>query len=424
MPSDFQRRFSDQLQEGLRALAARHRHRTLAEISGVNLCSNDYLGLSQSAALRDAVVAAVENSSRIGSTGSRLLSGHAAAWDELEIEFANFAGTEAALYFGSGYAANIGLITSLAGRDDVIFSDALNHASLIDGIRLSGAQKHIYPHMDLNALESALRQQQAHRGRKLIVTETVFSMDGDVAPLSEILALADRYGAGVILDEAHATAVHGPGGRGISANYRDTIYTHDANNSHDVKNSRDANNNIVAVVHTCSKALASAGAFVCGSAALRDHLINHARSILFTTALPPYLAAQVSAALRLAQGMDAQRITLQQNSRQLNAALRAQGWDTGKSSTQIIPVIVGNNEEALAAAEFLQREGFATRAIRPPTVPEGKARLRFSLTAAIAPRDLLRLAESLRHWLSDCVEAQHDAPHLGNPRPTERVLHS
>ncbi len=378
MPSDFQRKFSDQLQEGLRTLAARRQHRTLAEISGVNLCSNDYLGLSQSAALRDAVVAAVEGSSRVGSTGSRLLSGHASAWDDLENEFANFAGTDAALYFGSGYAANIGLLTSLAGRNDTIFSDALNHASLIDGIRLSGAQKHIYPHVDLDALESALRQYQNHRGRKLIVSETVFSMDGDVAPLPEILALADRYGAGVILDEAHATAVHGPGGRGVSYG--------------------TSNDNIVAVVHTCSKALASAGAFVCGSAALKDHLINHARSFLFTTALPPYMAAQVSAALHLAQGMDAERATLQQNSRQLNAALRAQGWDTGKSSTQIIPIIVGGNEDAVAAADFLQQEGFAARAIRPPTVPEGKSRLRFSLTAAIAPTDLARLAESLRLW--------------------------
>src|SRR5271155_1902751 len=265
MPSDFQRKFSDQLQEGLRALATREQHRTLTEISGVNLCSNDYLGLAQSPVLREAVVEAVRKSSRVGSTGSRLLSGHASAWDELEIEFATFAGTEAALYFGSGYAANIGLITSLAGRDDVIFSDTLNHASLIDGIRLSGAQKTIYPHVDLNALESALCQHQGHRGRKLIVTETVFSMDGDVAPLREILTLADRYGAGVILDEAHATAVHGPNGRGISANFRD------ANNSRSADN-----NNIVAVVHTCGKALASAGALVCGSAALKDHLINHA----------------------------------------------------------------------------------------------------------------------------------------------------
>src|SRR5271163_1386203 len=334
MPSDFHRKFSDQLQEGLRALATRDQHRTLTEISGVNLCSNDYLGLAQSPALREAVIEAVKKSSRVGSTGSRLLSGHAAIWNDLEDAFANFAGTEAALYLGSGYTANIGLMTSLAGRDDVIFSDALNHASLIDGIRLSGAQKHIYPHMDLNALESALRQHQGHRGRKLIVTETVFSMDGDVAPLQEILALAERYGAGVILDEAHATAVHGPNGRGISANFHDAINGCGADN-------------IVAVVHTCGKALASAGAFVCGSAALKDHLINHARSFLFTTALPPYMAAQVIAALRLAQGMDAERAGLQQNSRQLNAAMRAEGWDTGKSSTQIIPAIIGENEHTL-----------------------------------------------------------------------------
>jgi 8-amino-7-oxononanoate synthase len=387
MPSDFQRKFSDQLQEGLRALATRDQHRTLTEISGVNLCSNDYLGLAQSPALREAVVEAVKKSSRVGSTGSRLLSGHASAWDELEMEFAAFAGREAALYFGSGYAANIGLITSLAGRDDVIFSDALNHASLIDGIRLSGAQKNIYPHVDLNALESGLRQPQGHRGRKLIVTETVFSMDGDVAPLREILTLADRYGAGVILDEAHATAVHGPNGRGISANFRDA------------NNSRDAHNdNIVAVVHTCGKALASAGAFVCGTAALKDHLINHARSFLFTTALPPYMAAQVIAALHLAQGMDVERNALQQNSRHLNAVLRAQGWETSSSTTQIIPAIIGENEPTLSAADFLQLQGFAVRAIRPPTVPAGTARLRFSLTTAIAQTDLARLAESLQLW--------------------------
>ncbi len=381
MPSDFQRKFSEQLQSGLRSLAERDQRRTLAEISGVNLCSNDYLGLAQSAALREAVVDAVANSRRIGGTGSRLLSGHAAVWDDLENEFANFFGTEAALYFGSGYAANIGLLTSLAGRNDIIFSDALNHASLIDGIRLSGAQKHIYPHVDLNTLESALRQHQGHRGRKLIVTETVFSMDGDVAPLREILALAERYGAGVILDEAHATAVHGPGGRGISAKY------HDANN-------------IVAVVHTCSKALASAGAFVCGSTALKNHLINHARSFLFTTALPPYMAAQVRAALHLAQGMVTERNALQENSRQFSATLRTQGWDTALSSTQIIPVIVGANEDALGAADFLQQQGFAVRAIRPPTVAPGSARLRFSLTAAITPGHLAKLTQSLQLWRS------------------------
>jgi 8-amino-7-oxononanoate synthase len=406
MPSDFQRELSEELRSGLRALTEREQHRTLRELSGVNLCSNDYLGLAESAALREAVVDAVVRSPRVGATGSRLLSGHAAVWDELENEFAHFAGTEAALYFGSGYTANIGLLSSLAGPDDVIFSDELNHASLIDGIRLSRAQKRIYSHVDLNRLETALRQQQGHRGRKFIVTETVFSMGGDVAPLPEILALAEHYGAGVILDEAHATAVHGPGGRGISAGLP------------------DANHRVVAVVHTCSKALASAGAFVCGSAALRDHLINHARSFLFTTALPPYMASQVRAALALARGMDAERAALQQNAWQLNAGLRAQGWDTAAACTQIIPVIIGENEEAVAAAEILQQQGFAVRAIRPPTVPAGTARLRFSLTAAIAPSELVRLAESLQHWRADAVGTQHAAPQPGRQHPTRECLHS
>jgi 8-amino-7-oxononanoate synthase len=379
MPSEFQHKFQGELQSGLRELEARQQRRTLAEIAGVNLCSNDYLGLARHPAIREALVAAVSDASRTAGTGSRLLSGNAAAWDELENEFAEFAGCEAALYFGSGYAANTGLLASLAGRDDLIFSDALNHASIIDGIRLSGARKFIYSHVDLGMLESSLRRHQSEPGRKLIVTETVFSMDGDVVPLREVLWLAERYGAGVILDEAHATAVHGPGGRGISANL-------------------DNAENIVATVHTCGKALASAGAFVCGSELLKQHLINDARSFIFTTALPPYMAAQISAALRLAQGMDDQRTLLRQNSQRLCATLRAHSLDTAKSTTQIIPVVLGANEEALCAAEFLQQRGFAVRAIRPPTVAAGTARLRFSLTTSIANCDLDRLAESLQLW--------------------------
>jgi 8-amino-7-oxononanoate synthase len=376
MPSDFQRSFSSELQSGLRDLAERHQRRTLTELTGVDLCSNDYLGLSQHPKLRESLIRAVTNATRVGGTASRLLSGQDSAWHDVESEFADFVGTESALFFGSGYAANLGLLTSLAGPYDIVFSDALNHASLIDGIRLSGARKHIYAHLDLNMLESLLRQYQFDRGRRLIVTETVFSMDGDVAPLREILTLAERYGAGVIVDEAHATAVNGPNGRGISADIGD-------------------DKNIVARVHTCGKALASAGAFVCGSAILKDHLVNHARSLIFTTALPPYMAAQIHAALTMARGMDAERDALQRNSESLRSALRALGWDTGASSTQLVPVIVGENEEALAAADFLQRQGFAVRAIRPPTVPAGTARLRFSLTAAIAPQDLVRLTESL-----------------------------
>jgi 8-amino-7-oxononanoate synthase len=379
MPSDFAQKFSEDLQSGLRALEERDQLRSLTELSGVDLCSNDYLGLAQHPKLRESLIRAVTNATRVGGTASRLLSGQDVAWHDVEEEFASFVGTEASLYFGSGYAANLGLLTTLAGPDDVIFSDALNHASLIDGIRLSGARKHIYAHRDLNMLESLLIQYRDDWGRKLIVTETVFSMDGNLAPIREMVSLAERYDAGIIVDEAHATAVHGPDGRGVAADFANS-------------------QNIVARVHTCGKALASAGAFVCGGRALKEYLVNHARSFIFTTAMPPYMAAQIRAALALARTMNAERATLQRNADRLGAALRAQEWDTAASVTQIIPVVVGQNEAALSAAEFLRREGFAVRAIRPPTVAAGTARLRFSLTAAIGEKDLVRLGESLQRW--------------------------
>jgi 8-amino-7-oxononanoate synthase len=370
-----------ELQDGLRGLEARNQRRSLAEIAGVNLCSNDYLGLAEDPRLKAAVLEAVHDVARVGGTGSRLLSGHAAVWDELEQEFAEFAGTETALYFGSGYAANVGLLTSMVRRDDVVFSDELNHASLIDGIRLSGARKVIYRHRDLNALERALREHDSASGRKFVVTETVFSMDGDVVPLPELVDLCERLGAAVIVDEAHATAVHGPSGRGIS-----------------VELCEAHGRAVIAAVHTCGKALASAGAFVCGSTVLREHLINRARTFIFSTAMPPYMAGQIRAALRLAQRMDQQREELLSCARRLTAGLRAQGYDTAGSSTQIVPVVLGENDQTLSAAEYLQQRGLAVRAIRPPTVKAGRARLRFSITAAIAPRDLERLANSMGAW--------------------------
>jgi 8-amino-7-oxononanoate synthase len=379
MPSKFHESFQRELENGLRQLEAGSRRRSLEEIRGVNLCSNDYLGLAGHPDLRAAVLETVRDAERVGGTGSRLLSGHAGVWDEVEGEFARFVGTEAALYFGSGYAANVGLLTSLLTKNDLVFSDELNHASLIDGIRLSGACKVIYPHLDLNALESGLRAHERESGRKFVVTESVFSMDGDVVALGELAALAERFGAAVIVDEAHATAVHGPSGRGIAAGV-------------------EGLSNVVAATHTCGKALASAGAFVCGSAVLREHLINHARTFIFSTAMPPYMAGQIRAALRLSLGMDGQRMELLSRSRKLAVGLRAQGWDTAGSSTQIVPVVVGGNEEALAAAEFLQRRGFAVRAIRPPTVKEGSARLRLSVTGAISPNELERLEGALGAW--------------------------
>jgi 8-amino-7-oxononanoate synthase len=378
-PNNFQEGLRRELETGLRELEAREQRRALAEIRGVNLCSNDYLELSRHPALKEAVERAVRGAERVGGSGSRLLSGHAAIWEQLEEEFAQFAGTEAALYFGSGYLANLGLLTALLKKDDLVFSDALNHASLIDGMRLSGARKIIYPHLDLNVLDAGLRQHARERGRKLIVTESVFSMEGDVAPVTKILEIAERYGAGVIVDEAHATGVQGPAGRGVAV--REGVAQQ-----------------LAASVHTCGKALASAGAFVCGSAALKEHLINHARTFIFSTAMPPYMAEQIRAALRVARTMDREREELMAKARRLVSGLRSGGWDTGRSETQIVPLIIGENEQALEAAEHLQSQGFAVRAVRPPTVPPGSARLRFSLTSGIPDDELLRLENSLNSW--------------------------
>ncbi len=380
MLTDAHARFLEELAGELRSLDARKQRRTLEELTGVNLCSNDYLGLASNSRLRAEVLLAVQESLRIAGTGSRHLSGHTAVWDELENEFARFAGTEAALYFGSGYTANLGLLTSLLQKEDLVFSDAANHASLIDGIRLSGARKMVYPHLDLDALESELRKHVREQCRKLIVTESVFSMYGDCAPIRKLLELAATYSAGLIVDEAHATCVHGPSGRGLAV-------------------AAGAEEGVWAVVHTCGKALAGVGAFVCGSDLLKQTLVNHARTLMFSTAMPPYLARQIQAALRIALTMDAERKTLFERSLSFAAALRADGWDTCGSTSQIVPVVLGDNARALAVAGHLQAAGFAVRAIRPPTVPEGQARLRLSLTCEISAETLRRLCESLNKLL-------------------------
>jgi 8-amino-7-oxononanoate synthase len=350
--------------------------RTLAILAGIDLSSNDYLGLASDLRLKGAVVEAVAHTMKVGATGSRLLSGNSREWEDLERDFAEFAGTEAALFFGSGYAANLGLLTSVLKPSDIVFSDALNHASLIDGIRLSGAQKIVYPHRDLQFLENALREQADAAGSKLIVTESVFSMEGDVAPLDALLALARKYQAEVVLDEAHATGVCGPQGCGIAAASR---------------HERD----ILAIVHTCGKALASCGAFVCGSATLKDYLINRARTFIFSTAMPPYIAGQIRAAVAVARNADAGRDHLARIASQLRAELAARGFNCGASTTHIVPVMLGTNEMALHVASKLQRAGFGVKAIRPPTVPEGTARIRLSLTSRITAGEIHRLVEAM-----------------------------
>ncbi len=369
------------LRKDLRSLEERSLCRNLAEIRGVNFCSNDYLGLAENPELRKSLLEAIGNVTRIGGTGSRLLSGQSEDWRELEERFAEFAGTEAALFFSSGYAANLGLLASLVGKDDVVYSDLLNHASLIDGMRLSGARKVIYPHLDLGTLENALRQDAGAPWRRVIVTESVFSMDGDVAPLGKIAELAEKYGAALIIDEAHATGIHGPGGRGLSA-------------------AAGIEGQVLATIHTCGKALGSAGAFVCGPEVLKEYLVNHARTFVFSTALPPYFARQIGAALDLAATMDPERHGLLQRSARLVENLRAAGFKTAGTKSQIVPVVLGDVAETLDAADYLQRDGFAVRAIRPPTVPEGSARLRLSLTSTIPETELTRLVKSLVAWRS------------------------
>jgi 8-amino-7-oxononanoate synthase len=367
-PVDLRGRIAAELDE----LRRQWQFRALDRPSGINLISNDYLGLASDPRLARELADAVARLGRVGAGGSRLLGGNSEEWEQAESEFAEFAGTEAALYFSSGYVANLGLLSALLRPGDLVFSDALNHASLIDGMRLSGARKVIYRHGDLAQLEGALEHYRDDPAAKLIVTESLFSMEGDRAPLGAMLDLGRRYGAELVVDEAHAVGVFGPQGRGLAT---------------EAGIERD----LLAVVHTCGKALGSAGAFVCCSELLRDFLVNRARTFIFSTAAPPYQAAQIRAAVTAAREMGAERAHLQAISRKLRDGLREEGFDIAASDSQIVPLIAGSNEAALAWAESLKEAGFAVRAIRPPTVAAGRACLRFSLTAKLSEGEIERL---------------------------------
>jgi 8-amino-7-oxononanoate synthase len=365
---------ADRLQQELSTLHQKDQLRTLERLRGVNLCSNDYLGLSIDSRLKQALQDAVARTTAVGSTGSRLLSGNSSEWEELEVDFAQFAGREAALYFSSGYSANVGLLSALLKPSDIAFSDSLNHASIIDGIRLAGVRKVVYPHADLRFLQAALRRHRNELGARVVVTESVFGMDGDVAPLLDLLGLARQYAAELIIDEAHATGVFGPGGRGVATQL-------------------GIEKDVLAIVHTCGKALASVGAFVCSDPILKQYLVNHARTFIFSTAMPPYLAHQIRAAMYLADAADSKRAHLFAIAELVRKELRAAGLDVGSSNSHIIPVILGSNEIALQVALQLQSSGFAVRAIRPPTVPPGTSRLRLSLTSKITHDEVSRLCE-------------------------------
>jgi 8-amino-7-oxononanoate synthase len=360
----------------LAALAGQDQLRRLGAIHGVNLCSNDYLGLSADPRLREAVASALAGGAAVCSTGSRLLSGNAKIWEELESEIAQFMGSDAALYFNSGYSANLGLLAAVIHPGDVVFSDAANHASIIDGLRLAGAHKVIFPHRDLDSLERELRKPEFGSTQKFIVSESVFSMDGDCAPIADLVALAERYGAEMIIDEAHATGVMGPQGRGLVA-------------------ASGLAGRVLAAVYPCGKALAGMGCFVCCSETIKQYLVNRARTFIFSTALPPYVAAQMRAAIRIVAAADRERADLATLAVSLRQSLRQAGFDVGCSDSQIIPVLLGENERAVRFSALLSEAGFGVRAIRPPSVPAGTSRLRLSLNAKLSTNLLARFVDVL-----------------------------
>ncbi|MBX7166213.1 MAG: 8-amino-7-oxononanoate synthase [Pirellulales bacterium] len=342
--------------------------------------SNDYLGLALDPRL---VAATVElPQAGAGAAASALVAGHSAACADLEARLAAFEGCEAALVFASGYAANVSTIPALVGRGDAVFSDELNHASLIDGCRLSRADVQVYPHRDVGALAAALQQSRARR--KLIVTDGLFSMDGDLAPLVELAALRQQFGAMLLVDEAHATGIFGTQGRGAAEHCG-------------VESQVDIR------IGTLSKALGTLGGVVVGRQKLVDWLVQRARGYVFSTALPPSLCRAAMTALDVVHHEPHRRNELLRTAAFVREALHAQGWNLGPTQSQIVPLVVGSAEVALALSSELQRRGLFVPAIRPPSVPEGQARLRISLSWAHDAAAIERLVES-------CAELQRSQP--------------
>jgi 8-amino-7-oxononanoate synthase len=334
------------------------------------LCSNNYLGLADHPRLRRAAAdAALGLGTSAGA--SRLISGTMSIHAELESRLAEFEGTEAALLFGSGYLANTGAMAVLAGRGEVVCSDELNHASIIDGCRLAGAETFVYRHADTEHLEWGLRRAAGRAA--LIATDGVFSMDGDIAPLAELAILARRHRCRLLVDEAHATGCLGPGGRGSVA-------------------AAGLTGEVDVIVGTLGKALGGYGAYVCGSRELADFLINTARPFIFSTAPPPPAVAAASAALELLEERPRRVERLRANATALRDGLRAEGLEPMGDETQIIPLVVGDAADAMALCEGLLEQGIFAQAIRPPTVPAGTCRLRLTVMATHRMDDLRHAA--------------------------------
>lgn len=352
-------------------------------------CSNDYLGLAGHPALAEAAREATR-SFGVGSGGSPLVSGHSAANAALEQELAAFVQLPRALYFYAGYATNTGIIPALVGDGDALFSDALNHACLIDGARLSRASIHRYPHADLAALEAALAASPAQR--KLVVSDAVFSMDGDLIDIPALLALCERFDALLLLDDAHGFGVLGPQGRGSLAQAGLTGATASRR---------------VLYMATLGKAAGVAGAFVAGDEALVEWLLQKTRTYIFATAAPPLLASALRTSLSLIEAADDLRQHLAARIAQLRTGLASLppelGWQLLPSDTAVQALVIGSNEAALAVMESLRKQGLWVPAIRPPTVPAGTARLRIALSAAHTEEDVDQLLQALHRHAAECA---------------------
>ncbi len=349
----------------------------------VVLCSNNYLGLAEHPSLRQAAAEALERYG-LGTGASRLVSGTTALHRELERRIALFKGTEDAIVFNSGYAANTGVIAAIAGAGDVIFSDSLNHASIIDGCRLSRARTAVFRHRDMQHLEALLEEHSAAARRRLIVSDGVFSMDGDLAPLPELVRLAERHQAMLMIDDAHAAGVLGRTGKGSAEHF-------------------GLSGGIGIQMGTLGKALGSFGAYVAGDRGLIAWLRNTARSYVFSTSLPPVLCAASIAALGLLDREPWRRERLWQNRKRMAEGLAVLGIPSGGSETPIIPVITGSASVAVNASRRLLQEGILAPAIRPPSVPEGQARIRTTVMATHSHEDIDRALAVFRILIEDGI---------------------
>jgi 8-amino-7-oxononanoate synthase len=360
----------------LNALKDDDRLRSLTPRAGIDFSSNDYLALAGCQRMRKAIAAAVEAGTPIGAGGSRLLRGNCAEHESVEAEAARFFGAEAAVFFASGYIANFAVLTTLPQRGDLLVLDTLVHASIHEGARAGRAEFRLSAHNDANSIEDVIRtwRSEGGSGRIWIVVESLYSMDGDFAPLKDITAIADRHDAFLMVDEAHATGVFGPSGRGLTAAY-------------------EGRENLIAI-HTCGKALGAAGALVTTTKLLRDFIVNRCRPFIFSTAPSPLMAVAVQEALSILRDEPERQQRLANLIEFAHREIGARdGWRL--SGSQIMPFIVGDNARAMVLAAALQARGFDIRGIRPPTVPAGTARLRISLTNNVDESDVRAMLAAL-----------------------------